>query len=330
VRIGLAHASLDTLRALEQALAPSEHDVAWIARTGQEAREKAAVDKPDLVLLDVGIADPSCVEATRQLVQDASCAVLLLVDRPDAKLHVVYEAMGLGALDVVTAPTLRADRVNGEAALLAKLGTVRKVLGLKEGPRRSQQPRKLPRRKLVAIGASTGGPQALAAVLSGLPRDFSAALIIVQHVDSEFSTGLADWLTQSTNVKVELATPGVLPTPGMAWLAGTNDHLVLTRSGMLQYTPEPREVAYRPSVDALFHSLAQHWPTPAVAVLLTGMGRDGARGMKALRDAGWHTIAQDEATSVVYGMPKAAADLGAATHVVPLSQIAAAIVDACR
>jgi two-component system, chemotaxis family, response regulator WspF len=114
-----------------------------------------------------------------------------------------------------------------------------------------------------------------------------------------------------------------VPTPGVALLAGTEEHLIMAAGGSLRYTPLPRELPYRPSVDVLFGSLAQHWKTtPGVATLLTGMGRDGAQGLKKLRQAGWLTIAQDEASSVVYGMPKAAAQIGAAARVLALEDIA--------
>ncbi|MBE2972315.1 chemotaxis response regulator protein-glutamate methylesterase, partial [Burkholderia cepacia] len=175
---------------------------------------------------------------------------------------------------------------------------------------------------LIAIGASAGGPGALASVLGGLPADFNAPIVIVQHVDRAFAEGMAQWLDGQTSLAVRVAREGDRPQPGVALLAATDDHLRITRAGTLEYTREPAATPYRPSVDVFFNSLTEHWPGRVIGVLLTGMGRDGAIGLKALRMKGYHTIAQDEATSAVYGMPKAAATLGAARAILPLGRIA--------
>ncbi|MCD6059926.1 MAG: Chemotaxis response regulator protein-glutamate methylesterase CheB [Moraxellaceae bacterium] len=182
---------------------------------------------------------------------------------------------------------------------------------------------------LVAIGASAGGPSALAEVLGGLPAGFAAAVVVIQHVDEQFSAGLAEWLDQHCALPVRLARDGELPLPGSVLVAGTNDHLVMSAGGCLLYTPEPKEAVYRPSVDAFFESASRHWPGAVVGVLLTGMGRDGARGLRALREGGHHTIAQDEASSAVYGMPKAAALLDAAVEILPLDGIAPRLARTC-
>ncbi|MHA7188416.1 chemotaxis protein CheB, partial [Burkholderia pseudomallei] len=175
---------------------------------------------------------------------------------------------------------------------------------------------------LVAIGASAGGPTALTALLRRLPDDFPAALVIVQHVDQAFAIGMAQWLDGYSPLPVRIARQGSVPQAGEVLLAATNDHLHLTSRGVLAYTRRPEETPYRPSVDVFFHSVVDHWKGEAIGVLLTGMGRDGALGLKAMRTKGHYTIAQDEATSAVYGMPKAAAAIGAASAVLPLERIA--------
>jgi two-component system response regulator WspF len=167
----------------------------------------------------------------------------------------------------------------------------------------------------------------LTAVLSRLPKDFPAAVVIVQHVDERFAAGLADWLSGQCALPVRVAKEGERPAAGSVLLAGTNDHLRFISSDRVGYTREPQDQSYRPSVDVFFASIAAHWPGEVVGVLLTGMGRDGAQGLKTLRDKGHYTIAQDQATSTVYGMPKAAATLGAAVDILPLEGIAAALVD---
>jgi two-component system, chemotaxis family, response regulator WspF len=179
---------------------------------------------------------------------------------------------------------------------------------------------------LVAIGASAGGPAVLAALLSRLPKDFGAAIVIVQHMDAHMAAGMVDWLGQNSALSVRLAQEGDRPRPGTALVAGTSDHLVLKTPTRLGYTPDPREYVYRPSVDVFFHSVGRLWRGGITGVLLTGMGRDGAAGLKALRDGGCHTIAQDEESSAVYGMPKAAARLNAAVDILPIEKITSRLV----
>jgi two-component system response regulator WspF len=163
-------------------------------------------------------------------------------------------------------------------------------------------------------------------VLQGLPATLDAAVAIVQHLDVQFSSGLVEWLNEQTEMPVSLVREGMRPECGGVYVAGTNDHLVLGADFAFHYTVEPADYPYRPSVDEFFLSVRRHWNRTGIAVVLTGMGRDGARGLLALRQAGWHTVAQDEKTSVVYGMPRAAAQLDAAIEVLPLDAIAASVV----
>jgi two-component system, chemotaxis family, response regulator WspF len=176
---------------------------------------------------------------------------------------------------------------------------------------------------ILAIGASTGGPKAVGELLAGLPENLQAAVLVVQHLDLSFSQNLIDWLGSQTTLPVVLAEAGDRLKPGRVYVAKGGDHLVLSAVNTLQYVREPVDTPYRPSVDAFFQSLAASSLSPGVAVLLTGMGSDGAKGLLKLRKAGWFTIAQDQSTSAVYGMPKAARDLGAAELILPLPTIAA-------
>ncbi len=179
---------------------------------------------------------------------------------------------------------------------------------------------------LVAIGSSSGGPKALSVVLKSLPAGFSAPIVIVQHVDQKFTAELAVWLDKQCELDVRLAKTGDRLVPGRVLIAGTNDHLILTSRHSLEYTPDPVEQAYRPSVDVFFASVAKHWAGDVVAVLLTGMGRDGAEGLLTLKNKGVYTIAQDEASCAVYGMPKAAAQMGAAQQILPIDDIASELI----
>ncbi len=179
---------------------------------------------------------------------------------------------------------------------------------------------------LVLLGASTGGPEALVHVVSRFPKDFPAAVLISQHIGADFAMGLVQQLSTWCRLPVQAAVDGDAPAAGMVHVAVTDDHLELGSDRRMRYTPNPRHSPYRPSVDVLFSSAAANSARLGVAVLLTGMGNDGAAGLLRLRAAGWHTIAQDEATSVVYGMPKAAAESRAAVEVLPLPHIGESVV----
>lgn len=181
---------------------------------------------------------------------------------------------------------------------------------------------------IIAIGASTGGPPALQAVLSSFPVTLPAAVVVIQHIDREFADGLVSWLSEKCPLRVARVNEGDCPQVGTVHVAATNDHLILKSDGRFGYTPEPVANPYRPSVDAMFESLAKHGPRVGVAALLTGIGRDGANGLLKLKQRGWQTVAQDEATSVVYGMPAAAAAVGAAQRVLPIKDIGPQLVTA--
>jgi two-component system, chemotaxis family, response regulator WspF len=326
MRVGIVNDSPLAAEALRRALALApEHEVIWTARDGKEAVDLCARSPPDLVLMDMIMPVMDGVEATRRIMTRTPCTILIVTASVEANASRVFEAMGCGALDAVDTPTLvgGGTRVMAEP-LLAKIAIIGKLVGERAPP--SCKPdgpdaAGASRRKLVAIGASAGGPAAVAAVLDCLPADYPAAVVIVQHVDERFAAGMAEWLNGHSVLPVRLAAEGDRPREGTVLLAGTGDHLALKDANHLGYVAEPRDYPYRPSVDVFFRSVCQHWRGVAAGVLLTGMGRDGAIGLKSMRDRGWHTIAQDEATSAVYGMPKAAAALDAAVEILPLQRI---------
>jgi len=306
------------------------HKVAWVANTGAEAIRKCREDVPDLILMDLFMPDMDGVEATRRIMYASPCPILVVTATMENHTGKVFEAMGHGALDAINTPMMGTGESARKSrdALLKKIAIIEKLkLNSQVNPSK-QTTKAAPNSKvstLIVMGASTGGPKALADILSLMPAGLSAGIVIAQHVDGEFSAGMASWLDEQSPLSIRLAEEGASPSRGTALLAGKNDHLVLTSNLTLSYTKEPVATPFRPSVDVLFKSVAAHWPSMGIAVLLTGMGRDGAEGMKMLHRVGWHTIAQDEATSVVYGMPKAARDLGAASEILPIDRIAKAI-----
>jgi two-component system response regulator WspF len=338
MRIAIVNDSLLARVALQRAVeSVPAHQVAWTARDGAEAIAKALDDRPDLILMDLIMPGIDGVEATRRIMGGSPCPIVIVTSSVSGHMGRVYEAMGLGALDAVDTPELGpSGDLDGAQFLLAKIATIAKLVGraprvaLLGGPIEPPplaRPEVDPWWPLVMIGSSTGGPAALAEILGGMPEMPDATVVIIQHVDAAFAPGLARWLAERTGRRVELIEPGAQPLPGKILLAATNDHLTLDESRRFRYVAEPTEIHYRPSVDVFFRSAAERWPERGVAALLTGMGRDGAAGLLALRRAGWHTLAQDEASSVIWGMPGAAVQLEAAALVLPPAGIARAIAD---
>ena len=329
MRIGIVNDLPMAVEALRRVVALDPgHCVIWIARDGAEAVERCARELPDLVLMDLVMPGMNGVEATRRIMAATPCPILVVTVSVGANTAKVYEAMGYGALDAVDTPELgQGDARAAAAPLLAKIATIGKLVGEPAEPRPRTERPVVPGPSagglgLVAVGASAGGPAAIAELLRGLRQDFPAGIVIVQHVNQQFTAGMADWLNRESRLPVRLAVEGDTPEAGTVLLAGRDDHLCFKSSGRLGYAAEPKDYVYRPSVDVFFHSICRHWPGQAIGLLLTGMGRDGAAGLKAMRDQGCHTIAQDQASCAVFGMPKAAIALNAAVDVLPLSRIA--------
>lgn len=180
---------------------------------------------------------------------------------------------------------------------------------------------------LIVFGASAGGPAALAEVLGSLPASFPAAIVVIQHVDQPFAQPLADWLASQCALEVRLARAQEYLQAGVVLLPRGNAHLVLLNAHQLDYVQQPAQSTYCPSIDVFFTSVHRHWKGRAAGVLLTGMGRDGAEGLRLMRNRGWLTIAQSPASCALYGMPKAAAEMKAATEILPLSRIAPRLVN---
>jgi len=311
-----------------------EHSIAWTACNGAEAVEICQRDTPDLILMDLMMPVMDGVEATKRIMAKCPCAIVIVTVSVNNHVDKVFRAMSAGAVDAVDTPALgsAANSKQGTGPLLAKIDTMSRLIG---EPKKIHHPKPPEMHHtsdapLVVIGSSAGGPAALAAVLGKLPLDFPAPIVIVQHVDEDFAPFLASWLAEQCSIPVLAAKNGDRPTPGQALIAVKNDHLVFTDCQKLGYSATPGDGFYRPSVDVFFDSVVDCWDGDAIGVILTGMGRDGARGLKRMREAGCHTIAQDEASSAVYGMPKAAAQINAAVEILPLHEIAGVLQRRCR
>lgn len=315
------------VEALRRALSfEPAHELVWVASNGLEAVQRCAEQTPDLILMDLIMPVMDGVEATRRIMAETPCAIVIVTVDRHQNVGRVFEAMGHGALDVVDTPALGVGNPKDAAApLLRKILNIGWLIGQSGSRvRRSPPTQRIvgERQALVAIGSSAGGPAALEVLLKGLPRDFSPAIVLVQHVDQVFAAGMAQWLSSASGLPVRLAREGEPPQSGTVLLAGTNHHIRLLKDGTLAYTAEPVNEIYRPSIDVFFESVASYWRGDAAGVLLTGMGRDGAQGLKLMREQGYLTIAQDQQSCAVYGMPKAAAAIDAAVEIRPLDRIA--------
>lgn len=294
-------------------------EVAWVAADGLEAVEKCVADTPDMVIMDIRMPVLDGVGATRRIMRECPCAILVVTATVGGYSSEVFKALGEGALDVVSTPLVDADAPEGgDQELVRKIRMFKKLVG---GNRNGLR-RRLDGSgdagescELVVIGASTGGPKAVGELLSAISPDTSAAFVVIQHIDSQFADGFASWLASSCRLRVRVAMKGDMVERGTVLVAGTDDHMVMLPDLSLDYDRKPEENPFRPSVDVFFNSVAAVWPRRGGAVLLTGIGRDGAEGLLRLRRAGWRTFAQDKDSCVVFGMPRTAIELGAADEV---------------
>jgi two-component system chemotaxis response regulator CheB len=314
-------------------------DLVGQAEDGKQAIELCQALRPDVISLDMMMPVMSGLAATEYIMAYCPTPILVVSSSVNrGELFRTYEALTAGALDVIEKPRPDQDGWGGHylamLKLVAKIKVVTHLRGRRGAPAATAPaPALAPppsslapgaRPRLVAIGASTGGPRALVEVLGVLPADFALPLLVVIHIAEPFGSAFASWLNDHCALDVQLARHGQpLPARGVV-LAAPDLHLQL-RGRMLACERGPERLSCRPSVDVLFESVARECGAGAVAVLLTGMGQDGARGMLAVRGAGGLTIAQDETSCVVYGMPREAALLGAAQRVLPLAEIGPAL-----
>jgi two-component system, chemotaxis family, protein-glutamate methylesterase/glutaminase len=348
IRVVVAEDSLTVRRVLVEALSadPGIRVVAEAA-DGREAIEACERLRPDVVTLDMMMPVMTGVAAAEYIM--AYCPTPILVVSASTnrgELFRTYDALAAGAIDVLDKPRggepageweerLRStvklvSRIKVITHVRARLGVMGRVTSA--APAATAAPvRVTGARGLVAIGGSTGSPGAIAAILRALPRDFGAPILLVVHINEPFGSAFAEWLDGLSPIRVRYARDGErLASLGHATvlMAPPGRHLALEGGGVLRLDDGPERHSCKPSVDVLFESVARAAGPEALACVLTGMGRDGAQGMLSVRRAGGATIAQDEATSVVFGMPREAILLGAAEQVLPLGEIARALVAA--
>jgi two-component system chemotaxis response regulator CheB len=331
-------------RIVEVLAADPDLEIVGEAADGRMAIELTASLRPDVITLDMMLPVMTGLSATEYIMAYCPTPILIVsssVNRGEA--FKTYDALAAGAVDVLDKPDgiegndvwerrfLSAVKLVARISVIthprARLGQIQNPLSAPAGATRRLVPNEAGRRiRVVAIGASTGGPAALVEVLRRLPADFRLPILFVLHISETFGPAFADWLGTQLQRRVIYAKGGetVAALAGDILMASSGRHLIV-RGGKTVLTTDAERHSCRPSVDVLFESLAAEYGASAAACLLTGMGRDGAAGLLRIRHAGGLTIAQDEATSVVYGMPREAAMLGAAARVLPLHDIGTAL-----
>lgn len=299
--------------------------ILWTAQSAKETLERCRHKSPDLILMDTEMSSSSAIIITLQ--EELATSVLIVTPSVDNHSTQIFKAIGDGAVDAVCVKEF-SDIQTGSLGLelLKKIKKV-KVLIESRGIDTDVRFAELkapdgPVPPLIAMGASTGGPKALSTVLTDLPKKFSPALVMVQHLDTQFASEMATWLCRITGHEIRVPKEGERIEGGRVYFIGGDDHAIVGSDLAFHYIRDDH-LPFHPSVDVFFRSLKNHWPKKGTAVLMTGMGRDGAKGLLLLKKNGWYTIAQDEATSVVFGMPGQAIKLGAAKVVLPLEEISA-------
>jgi two-component system, chemotaxis family, protein-glutamate methylesterase/glutaminase len=306
-----------------------EIEVVGVATSAEAAISDLTLLSPDLVTMTVELPGMSGLEAVEEIMSTRPTPILIMSSRITAGCELTAAALASGALEAIGKDELLLGDPDAAAAvafrrrvkLLAGAHVIRHPRARLNGRRVPSAP--APRGSAIGICASTGGPHALVTILSGIPADFAVPILVVQHIAAGFSEGLVRWLDDVVPLPVRFAEDGARAVAGIT-LAPEGVDLILGADGVMSLDGVSQAGLHRPSADALLRSIARHAQSAGVAVVLTGMGRDGADGLAAVKEAGGLTIAQDEATSAVYGMPREAALRGAA-KILPVEEIAAAL-----
>jgi len=332
-------------RLVEVITSDPQLEVVAEAENGNQAILLCQALRPDVITLDMHLPVMDGVAATEHIMGHFPTPILIVSSSTNrGDLFKTYDALAAGAVDVLEKPAADAATGTWEREFIAAVKLVSRIrvithirarlgiVGRAAVPPAPLAPATTPwhfsgqPKTVIALGASTGGPGALVDVLQSIPVGTAATMLVVLHIDEPFSSAFAEWLGAQTSHPVAYAKGGesLAGTMGRVFMAPPGRHLAVS-AGKLALSSAPERHSCRPSVDVLFETLASDCARSVVAGLLTGMGKDGAEGLLALRRAGAHTLAQDEATCIIYGMPREAAILGAAERILPLSEIGSAI-----
>ncbi len=339
IRVLLVEDSQIALVILKRILNSSPQiEVVGEARTGLEALTLIPKVQPDVICTDLHMPQMDGLEFTSEVMALYPRPILVIsASVQEEDTHHVFQLLEAGAVDIFPKPRTGLAK-NDELLKRELLNKIKVLSGVKVLTKKrksliqakSQETGNFavfsshshPKPKIVVIGASTGGPQALQELLTQLPVNFPVPVICVQHICTGFLQGLIDWLAISCRLPIQIAQYGDMPKPGKIYFPPEQQHLELDAGGRFICSHSPPLAGHRPSVTVTFKSIAKFYGQATVGILLTGMGRDGAEGMQVVAQAGGFTIAQDESTSIVFGMPKEAIDLGAAKKILPIQAIA--------
>jgi two-component system chemotaxis response regulator CheB len=320
--------------------------VSGLARNGRDAVRQVEKQRPDVVVMDLYMPGMDGLEATHEIMQASPTPILIVSGvLSDGKVGLADEALRAGAMAVLPKPNgpdaPEFDREAAELAMTVKaLASVKTVRHHRRRPgenaptaaadSNSTRRKRTAVQPIVAVAASAGGPAALTAILNELPQDFGAPILLVQHIVPDFVQGFAEILQGGCALPVHLATDGGKAEPGNVYVAPDQVHLGVRRPGVLALFDGPPVDGFRPAATRLFDSVAEIYGDSAIALVLTGMGRDGVAGLRNVRARGGYVVAQDRQTSLVYGMPGEAVAAGVVDEVLPLQRIAGALVDRIR
>ncbi|HEY9085765.1 MAG TPA: chemotaxis response regulator protein-glutamate methylesterase [Candidatus Tyrphobacter sp.] len=314
----------------------SQEDIRVVAtaRNGEDAVSKTLALHPDVVTMDVAMPEVDGLEAVRRIVAQARVPIIMVSAHTCEGAEITFRALELGAVDFIAKPDAAYTNIESVARdLIEKVrGLARHVIpsveregsGVERAPRPKRRPKVLAAAQCIAIGASTGGPVALTHLVPALPADFAAPVLIVQHMPLGFTGALAQRLDGLAKIRVREGHDGMLLEPGSATILPAGKQLALRRAGervTLHLREDGGDSLHVPSVDVLASEVAQAYGAASVGVILTGMGHDGVIGLRSVKACGGYVVGQDEATSVVYGMPRAAALAGLVDRVAPLLEI---------
>ncbi len=309
-----------------------ELEVVGEASNGLEAIEEVRRLQPDIVTMDIEMPVMDGLQAIERIMGENAVPILVVTTRGDAKT--AYAAISKGALDLVVKPDVSVEAAHDftdRLRLLSKVKVLTHLAGRGLGKRAADPmpaPIAAPAGVVVAVAASTGGPDALSIILSRLPAKFPVPIVIAQHMSDGFVSGMVGWLKTVSRVEIKVAVNGEALKPGVAYVCPSENHMRINSARKIVFVDRsPRDI-FRPSCDTLLASVGEICGTKAVGVILTGMGNDGVGGMKKIKEAGGVTLAQDEETSVIFGMPNLAIESGFIDRVFPLEDLAAEIVRA--
>lgn len=321
---------------------PAIH-VIGTADDGERAIEAVERDRPDVITMDIHMPKLDGLQATRRIMETHPTPIVIVSGSSDPEVSTTFRAIEEGALAVLCRPAGVGHPNHAKTAaelvqtvkLMSEVRVVRRWAQMRNETFRSQQPRPVVAPttgevKVIAIGASTGGPPVLQTILAGLPKDFPLPILIVQHIAAGFTQGLIEWLAHSSALPIHVAAHGEIVGPGHVYVAPDALQMKVEHGGTIALVGSAQENGLCPSVAFLFRSLAEVYGGKVVAGLLTGMGRDGAEELKLLREKGAVTFAQDKESSIVHGMPGEAIKLDAATLILPPDKIAGVLTSLAR